>query len=252
MITRRKFLGLALLALPTAGGIDAKWIEPGLLRVRKLQLHGGEHARFVHFSDFHYKGDARFATQVVREINELAPDFVCFTGDLIEDRTFLSEALGFVRQIKAPVYGVPGNHDYSSQAPFAEYENAFASTGGGWLPARNVTLPKYDLQIVGMGITGLDMHSVTSASRRILLMHYPAVADRLGKERFDLILAGHSHGGQVRLPFWGPIILPPAVGSYDLGYYETSAGPLYVNAGIGTYIVPWRFNCPPELTLVTI
>jgi predicted MPP superfamily phosphohydrolase len=252
MITRRKFLGLALLALPTAGGIDAKWIEPGLLRVRKLQLHGEGRARFVHFSDFHYKGDARFASEVVRKINELAPDFVCFTGDLIEDRAFVPEALGFVRQIKAPVYGVPGNHDYSSQAPFAEYETAFAATGGGWLPARNVTLPKYDLQIVGMGITGLDMHSVTSASRRILLMHYPAVADRLGEERFDLILAGHSHGGQVRLPFIGAIVLPPAVGKYDFGYYETAAGPLNVNPGIGTYIVPWRFNCRPELTLITI
>lgn len=252
MMTRRKFLGLGLLALPAAGGIDAKWIEPGFLRVRELQLHGGKRARFVHFSDFHYKGDARFANQVVGKINELAPDFVCFTGDLIEDRAFVPEALEFVRQIKVPVYGVPGNHDYSSKAPFAEYENAFAATGGGWLPARNVTLPKYDLQIVGMGITGLDMHSATSASRRILLMHYPAVADRLGEERFDLILAGHSHGGQVRLPFLGAIVLPPAVGKYEFGYYETQGGPLNVNPGIGTYIVPWRFNCRPELTLVTI
>ncbi len=97
-----------------------------------------------------------------RRINELAPDFVCFTGDLIEDRAFVGEALCFVRQIKAPVYGVPGNHDYSTQAPFAEYEKAFAATGGGWLPARNVTLPKHDLELVGMGITGLDMHSVAT------------------------------------------------------------------------------------------
>ena len=163
-----------------------------------------------------------------------------------------AEALDFVRQIKAPIYGVPGNHEYSAHAPFAEYEKAFAATGGGWLPARNVTLPEHDLQLVGMGITGLDMHSGTNASRRILLMHYPAVADQMGKQRFDLILAGHSHGGQVRLPFWGPIVLPPGVGSYDLGFYETPAGPLYVNGGVGTYIVPWRFNCPPELTLITI
>ena len=252
MISRRKFLGLSLLALPAAAGIDAKWIEPSLLRVKNLHLHGGDRARFIHFSDFHYKGDTHFAAHVVQTINDLAPDFVCFTGDLIEERAFVSEALDFVRQIKAPVYGVPGNHEYSAQAPFAEYEKAFAATGGGWLPARNVTLPEHDLQLVGMGITGLDMHSGTNASRRILLMHYPAVADQMGKQRFDLILAGHSHGGQVRLPFWGPIVLPPGVGSYDLGFYETPAGPLYVNGGVGTYIVPWRFNCPPELTLITI
>jgi uncharacterized protein len=252
MISRRKFLGLSLLALPAVAGIDANWIEPSLLCVKNLQLYRGDHARFVHFSDFHYKGDAQFATHVVQTINDLAPDFVCFTGDLIEDRAFVSEALGFVRQIEAPVYGVPGNHDYSTQAPFAEYERAFAATGGGWLPARNVTLSKFDLQLVGMGITGLDMDSVTNAARRILLMHYPAVANQMERERFDLILAGHSHGGQVRLPFWGPIVLPAGVGRYDLGYYETLAGPLHVSAGIGTYIVPWRFNCPPELTLITI
>jgi uncharacterized protein len=67
-----------------------------------------------------------------------------------------------------------------------------------------------------------------------------------------LILAGHSHGGQVRLPFWGALIVPRGVGRYDLGYYKTAGGPLYVNAGIGTYRLPFRFNCRPEITLITI
>jgi predicted MPP superfamily phosphohydrolase len=251
VISRRKFLGLGVFALPALAGLDAFAIEPTSLRLRNLRLKNGGRSRFIHFSDFHYKGDARFAAEVVRTINDLAPDFACFTGDLVEDRAFVTEALSFVRQIKAPVYGVPGNHDYSSHAPFPEYERAFAATGGAWLPARNV-VPKHDLEIVGMGITGFDMNSPRGATRRILLMHYPVMADQLGGHRFDLILAGHSHGGQVRLPFWGALVLPPAVGSYDLGYYETQAGPLYVNAGIGTYIVPWRFNCRPELTLITI
>lgn len=249
-ISRRQFLGLGALALPAVAGVDARWIEPTSLRVTNLKLNGAGRARFVHFTDFHYKGDARFAAEVVRTINELGPDFVCFTGDLIEERAFVTEALGFVRQIRAPVYGIPGNHDYSSHAPFPEYAEAFAETGGGWLPALNVVLPKHDLEIVGMGITGFDMRPAQT-SRRLLLMHYPAMADRLGRERFDLILAGHSHGGQVRLPFVGALVLPPAVGRYDFGYYETPAGPMYVNAGIGTYVLPVRFNCRPELTLVT-
>jgi uncharacterized protein len=53
----------------------------------------------------------------------------------------------------------------------------------------------------------------------------------------------------VRIPFHGPVVVPSGVGRYDLGFYETSGGPLYVNAGIGTYRVPWRFNCRPEITL---
>lgn len=252
IISRRKFLGLGMLALPVLAGVDAHWIEPGWLRVTNLQLNGAGRCRFIHFSDFHYKGHARFASEVVRTINQLTPNFVCFTGDLIENRAFLTEALSFIRQISVPVYGVPGNHDYSTRAPFPEYERAFAATGGAWLPARNVVLPKHDLELVGMGITGFDMRSSREATRRVMLMHYPVMADRLGDHRFDLILAGHSHGGQVRLPFIGAMILPPAVGNYDCGYYDTPAGPLYVNVGVGTYIVPLRFNCRPELTLITI
>jgi uncharacterized protein len=251
-ISRRKFLGLGALALPAIAGIDARWVEPTLLRVTNLRLNGGDRCRFIHFSDFHYKGDERFAAEVVRKINQLAPDFVCFTGDLIEERAFVTKALSFVRQVNAPVYGVPGNHDYSSHAPFSEYECAFQATGGAWLADRNAVVPKHDLEIVGMGITGFDVRSQPQANRRILLMHYPVIADRLGGQCFDLILAGHSHGGQVRLPFFGAIVLPPAVGRYDFGYYNTPAGPMYVNAGIGTYIVPWRFNCRPEITVVTI
>jgi hypothetical protein len=252
VISRRKFLGLGLLALPAAAGIDAKWIEPSLLSVRKVDLGSAGRTRFVHFSDFHYKGDAEFATEVVQKINELAPDFVCFTGDLIEDRTFAAEALSFVRQIRAPVYGVPGNHEYSCCAPFREYRSAFAASGGAWLLARNAILANHDLELVGMDITGIDARKTSDASRRILLMHYPAVADQLGNQRFDLILAGHSHGGQIRLPFAGAIVLPPGVGKYDWGLYQTRSGLMNVNPGIGTYIVPWRFNCRPELTLITI
>ena len=69
----------------------------------------------------------------------------------------------------------------------------------------------------------------------------------------DLILAGHSHGGQVRLPFIGPLLLPSGVGPYDYGCYDTPGGPLSVSAGIGTLSsFPIRWNCPPEITLVTI
>ncbi len=81
---------------------------------------------------------------------------------------------------------------------------------------------------------------------------YPELADRLDGARFDLIMAGHSHGGQVRVPFFGPLFLPWGVGRYDLGRFETAGGPLYVNAGIGTYHLPLRFNCRPEITLVTM
>lgn len=251
MMTRRKFLGLTALALPAVAGADAACFEPTSLRVSSLNLERGIGLRFVHFTDFHYKGDARYAAEMVRIINELAPQFVCFTGDLVEDRRFASAALDFIRQIKAPVYGAPGNHDYWSQSPFDEYEKAFASTGGGWLTDRTVVLAGHETEIVGMAKGGVHVLKPPEAKWRLLLLHYPEMADRLGT-RFDLILSGHSHGGQVRLPFYGALVLPWGVGRYDLGYFETKYGSLYVNAGIGTYRVPIRFNCRPEITLITM
>lgn len=252
-ITRRKFLSLGALALPALAGADALIPSPTRLRVSHLKLSESGKCRFVQFSDLHYVGEARYAAEVIDTINDLRPDFVCFTGDLVEDRKYVSEALDFVRQIKAPVYGTPGNHDYWSGAPFPEYERVFAKTGGAWMPHRSIVLCEHDLELVGMGITGMPSAPAEDVTRHMLLLHYPVMADHLGQRQFDLILAGHSHGGQVRLPFVGAVSLPRGVGPYDYGRYETPGGPLYVNAGIGTLAsFPVRFNCPPEITVVSL
>lgn len=252
-ITRRKFLGLSALAVPAAFGADARFIEPTSLRVTTFNLPGGRgDCRFVHFTDFHYKGDASYAAEVVRTINALSPKFVCFTGDVVEEARFAPEALNFIQQIRVPVYGSPGNHDYWSHVSFPEFERAFSATGGAWLVDRSVVLPEYGLELVGMALKGIHAFGPSQAIRRVLLMHYPGMASQLHEHRFDLILAGHSHGGQVRLPFVGALIVPHGVGPYDLGFYDTPGGPLYVNAGIGTYRIPVRWNCRPEITVVTI
>ena len=252
MMTRRKFLALGALALPAAIGVDAACVEPTALRVTNLTLTPGGKLRFGQFSDWHYQGDAQYAAEVVRQINDLAPEFVCFTGDLVEDKRFAPEALKFLREIKAPVYGSPGNHDYWCGASFADYAEAFAATGGAWLVDRSIVLAAHELEITGMAKIGIHALRSSQAPRRILLLHYPEMADRLQGPVFNLILAGHSHGGQVRLPFFGAPFLPWGVGPYDLGYFDSAGGPLYVNAGIGTYRVPLRFNCRPEITVITM
>lgn len=251
-MSRRKFLGLGALALPAALGADAGLVEPTFLRVTEVKVNARGSMRIAHFSDLHYKGDEKYGARVIAQINRLAPDFACFTGDLVEDAKFAPGALDFIRQIKAPVYGAPGNHDYWCHAPFSEYESAFAATGGEWLVDRAVTVPERDLEIVGLAADSWRKVGEPKAARRLLLMHYPAQADTFGEQHFDLILAGHSHGGQVRLPLYGPLILPWGVGRYDHGYFDSPAGPMYVNAGIGTYYLPFRFNCRPEITLLTL
>ncbi|MEO7167570.1 MAG: metallophosphoesterase [Chthoniobacterales bacterium] len=250
--SRRQFLGLGLVALPAAAGIDGRFAEPTWLRVTQLDAHPQPASCFVQFSDFHYKGDADYAEEVIGRINELAPDFVCFTGDLVEDKSYAPAALDFIRQIERPVYGCPGNWDYGCGADFKEYAKAYRATGGEWLEDRSIVLPQHGLEIIGMGLRGVHVLGEKKAQRRLLLIHYPTQADRLAGRRYDLILAGHSHGGQVRLPFYGAPVLPYGVGRYQKGLYESLGGPLYVNVGIGTYMFPVRFNCRPELTVVRL
>ncbi|MGI8890722.1 MAG: metallophosphoesterase [Chthoniobacterales bacterium] len=249
-LSRRQFLGLGLVALPAAAGLDGRFVEPTWLRVKELDLQPQSKCRFVQFSDLHYKGDAEYAGQMVAKINELEPEFVCFTGDLIEDAAYAPAALDLIRQIKRPVYGCPGNWDYGSRADFRLYEKAFRATGGEWLEDRSIVLPQHDLEIVGMGLRGVHALGEAKATRQLLLIHYPIQADRLDGRRYPLILAGHSHGGQVRIPFYGAPVLPYGVGRYQTGLFESLGGPLYVNVGIGTYMYPVRFNCRPELTVV--
>ncbi|HEY2125064.1 MAG TPA: metallophosphoesterase [Chthoniobacterales bacterium] len=251
-LTRRQFLTLTGLALPAAVIIDTRLVEPTNLRVAYFPANTDGALRFIHFSDFHHKGNAAYAEKVITTINNLEADFVCFTGDLIEEIKHLDEALHFIGQIKKPVYGCPGNHDYNCRAPFAEYERVFAATGGRWLVGQTVVLPEHDLELTGMSLEGVPMAQPRTVARRFLLTHYPKSIDHLDGHHYDWIMAGHSHGWQIRIPGYGPIALPYGVGPYDLGFFLTDKGPMYVNAGIGTYRIPWRFNCRPEITVVTI
>src|SRR4051794_19561292 len=124
-ISRRNFIRLGAYALPAALGVDAHFIEPTNLKIRTPKLPSEGAHRFVHFSDFHHKGDVDYAGRVIETINSLNPEFVCFTGDLIESTKFQTEALNFISQIKTPVYGSPGNHEFWSGANFASYRRVF-------------------------------------------------------------------------------------------------------------------------------
>jgi predicted MPP superfamily phosphohydrolase len=250
-ITRRRFLLLTALATPALVFADAKWIEPKWVKVRSIKLAEGKPShRIIHITDIHHKGDRPYLESVVRKINALSPDAVCFTGDLIEKKEFVAEALHILEGIKSPLYGVPGNHEYWCHAPFDEFTKSFARTGGAWLMNSQAMTADGKIQIAGA--TCLRGAPVALAPRpgvkNVLLLHYPLLADGV-KHKFDLMLAGHSHGGQVRLPFYGALILPYWVGRYEVGMFRLAAGPLYVNPGLGWLITPFRFNCRPEITV---
>lgn len=247
---------MGLLATPVVLAGDGRFVEPTWLETRHVHVNGGQAGvRFVLFSDVHHKGDHAYLQTVVDKINSLAPDFTCFTGDLIEEAKFLTETLNILSGIKSPVYGVPGNHDYWSRANFAEIAKCLAGTGGAWMLNQQQTVAGGKINLIGSAniFPFLIPKAQANGSMNILLLHYPAWTKQLGDRKYDLILAGHSHGGQLRIPFYGAPFLPYNVDEYDRGMFQSPAGPLYVNVGIG-YIstFDFRFNCRPEITVFEV
>jgi uncharacterized protein len=253
-INRRHFIFLSLAATPALVCADASWLEPQWVKTRFIKLPGNNPThRIVHITDIHHKGDRPYLESVVAKINCLSPDAVCFTGDLIEQKRFIPETLEILQKIKSPLYGVPGNHDYWSHGNFAEIEKAFAATGGAWLMDSQATMADGKVHITGVTCLRGKPAALPPKpdGKNIMLLHYPLMAERVAHP-FDLILAGHSHGGQVRIPFYGALLLPYWVGKYEVGMFQVPAGPLYVNPGIGWMGTPLRFNCRPEITVFEI
>ena len=252
-INRRRFILSLFLGAPAAVFADSYWIEPNWLRVRKISLTAEKPThRFVHFTDLHHKGDKKYLEEVVREINKVSPDFVCMTGDIVEENSFLTEALEILSGIKSPIYGVPGNHDYWSHADFNEIAKAFRKTGGAWLVDRQITTHDGKVTLHGAGKYPPKNLLPNPNTKNVMLIHYPEWVERLTPNKFDAILAGHSHGGQVRIPFYGPIIVPSCTGKYDLGLFQTESGPFYVSSGIGWFVFDIRFRCRPEIVVFEI
>lgn len=249
MVKRNKFritiYGIILIIAAYAFLIEPKWI-----RIENIKLSSKPTYRLVHISDIHFDGEEPYLNDIVNIINNISPDFVCFTGDLVDEKDKLEEALNILEKIRCPIFGVPGNHDYWSGIPFESIDKAFRKTGGLWILNQKIQFK--DLEIIGLANETYKQIGTTDNihPKRLLLSHYPGIAKQIHHEKYDLILAGHSHGGQIRLPLFGALKVPYGVDEYDKGLYSTEAGTLYVNPGLGTYGVHLRLLCRPEITII--
>lgn len=241
-----------MVAAPIVAGAHAVGFEPTWLSIKRIRLSQQPRHRFVQVTDIHHKGDRDYLEKVVQAINAQKPDFVCFTGDLVEEPEFTTEALQLLCRVKAPLYGIPGNHDFWADIDFDAARDAFARTGGQWLMDQDVTIRNGSVRLIGIAGSASGSFTAKPGVKNILLSHYPNGVELFQNTRFDLILAGHTHGGQVRLPWYGALIVPFGTGEYQLGMYQTGVGPLYVSSGIGYFYLNIRFNCRPEITVFEI
>jgi predicted MPP superfamily phosphohydrolase len=198
--------------------------------------------------------------RMLREVQALKPDLILVTGDLVDQESAVPAALELFHSFDAPlgIWAVPGNWDYTARA-VGSLTRELASTRVRFLINESAQLEP------GFWIVGVDdpsgwrdrisqaVYDLPTRTSRILLAHSPDIADRLRDLSFDLILVGHTHGGQINLPmFNGAWLHRGLAGRYPKGLYQVRGSPMYVNRGIGTTTLPVRIGVRPEITHFTL
>jgi predicted MPP superfamily phosphohydrolase len=223
--------------------------------------------RIAHLSDFHFgvpSPGIGAAWQSAVWVRERKPDLVAISGDLLTHPRGEPMLRRLVRILPRPVFAVLGNHDIAiSRDPQArrsdlrELEPATLLRDEGRLielRGRSVWIAGAEPHLIVRGRRRVDPnHLAREADFSILLCHYPRVLDVLEPGRFDLVLSGHMHDGQIALPLPGGKFRFAHPGApYNAGVYRSAAATMHVSAGLGTTFVPFRFAARPEVTELTL
>ena len=223
-------------------------------------------------SDLH---NAQFGSdngQITKLIEKEHPDIIAITGDLVDsNRTDMETAVALVHKLMqiAPCYYVTGNHEAWIGGQFSELEDMLSNENVRILHDQVILLEKngQTIQLAGLddpAFAGRDTTSQRSILQTklsqmslsgeycILLSHRPEMFETYVEEGIDLVLSGHAHGGQFRLPFIGGIVAPNQgfFPKYDAGIFTQSNTTMIVSRGIGNSVIPIRFNNRPEIVVI--
>lgn len=252
-------------------------VEPGWVVVEQIKLKlrrlssAFSGIRIAQISDIHMGGwmNSERLQHVVDKIVAENPDLLLLTGDYLLGHGFDEYTEQNIRElvdiltpltISIPSFGVLGNHDYWTNAEAVR--TMFQTSGVIELTNSFFTISRGNEKLHLCGIDDMwegDIRLDTVLDRlpedgaAILLAHEPDFADQsAATRRFDLQVSGHSHGGQVVIPFYGSPVLPYLGQKYPRGLYKVGEMFQYTNRGVGMAQLPIRINCPPEITLFTL
>lgn len=278
---RRLLFGAGLAGVPGAiGAAYTRLVEPGWLEVshRTVPLGQGNTTaiRVLHLSDLHASGYVPLefiATAVQLGLAE-KPDLICLTGDFITKRfTRFADYAEVLKPLAAaaPVFACLGNHDggkwaarpsYGGHVDHADVRKCLVAGGARVLlnQAQELTLRGRKLRLVGVGdlwageqrpAEAFGSGAADAETGVLALMHNPDGKDQLAPFPWHLALCGHTHGGQLRLPWWGTPFAPVRDHRYVEGLHRWRDRWLYITRGVGN-LHGVRFNCRPEVSLLTL
>lgn len=230
--------------------------------------------RILQISDLHNAEFGEDNEILLNQISQLHPDMIVITGDLIDSyHTNVDVSLAFIREaVKiAPTYYVFGNHEVRIPESYTLLKDGMEKAGVVVLD-QPVTLEKDSQSITLLGVA--DPSAISSDSRyytqivgsklkdvmpeetgySILLCHRPEVFDAFIENGIDLAFTGHTHGGQIRIPFLGAIFSPDQglFPKYDSGLFTEKDTTMIISRGLGNSSFPFRVDCPPEIVVATL
>ncbi len=275
--SRKMFLTLILLISLSALLWYSLIFEPNNIQVERISItienlpEEFEGTKIAHLTDFHSYNFGEREKRVLEILEDIDPDFVFITGDFIDHKTKdINSCQEFWRELgnkyQGKIFGITGNHEYwNNDIEAKDFKNLLEESGIVVLDNKNEKIFQGDEYIYLLGVddphTGNDDLEKAAAGAeedipKILLAHSPDIVndlESLKKEDVELILAGHTHGGQIVIPFVQPYWTPTKNhGRYASGLFEIGGTYLYVNRGIGMAVLPVRFNCPPEVTVIEL
>ena len=240
--------------------IEPYWIEVKMVPIQTDKL---KHTSFrvVQISDFHCEKNVRKEKRTVELINKLEPDVIVFTGDAVNTPSALPVFKDAMKNLNASIgkFAVYGNWEIWHW-PGLDY---YSQTDFQLLNADTIMLDKNDETLFVSGLScdnpraaGKVLQDLSADRFNIFLYHYPGLVEDVEDFHIDLYLCGHTHGGQVALPFYGALITLSKFGKkYESGLYIVNGTKLYVNRGIGLDAWPApqvRFLARPEITVFDI
>jgi len=267
-ISRRWFLTVTGAIVASGLAADACSVEPrNVLLSRHLvalpdlpaALDG---VKIAQVSDVHLPANRAAAERTLAILEAERPEIVLLTGDQCETSSALNDLVEFVRAARGSVatIAILGNWDYRGRAVGLLARRAYEQAGATLLVNEHTIVDVRGARLAFVGLDDMLSSSPNAAAALVGLpleipaiwtIHEPAFADYLAPaptQRPAFVLAGHTHGGQIRIPGL-PAFTPPGSGRFLEGWYTSTLGPLYVSRGIGTADVRARFRCPPELPI---
>jgi predicted MPP superfamily phosphohydrolase len=247
--------GVLAIAIPAyAFCIEPYWIE---VTHHTVSAPLRSSIKIAHLTDIHTSGLGRRERKMLQIVEAEQPDLIVITGDSINITADYAGLREVLKELHAPlgVWVVRGNHE--NWWPVKDEQEFYRSAGVKLLVNSSAEVT------AGVWLIGLDdlfagtpdlekaFAGVPEAEYKIALFHSPVYFDKMAG-RSDVVLAGHSHGGQVRLPIFGPVWTPPFVGQYFEGWFEKRGTKMYVSRGVGTSIIDVRFWCRPEIAFITL